>query len=566
MPENVSGVVVDADESKERTSATPLKVWLGLATSLVAAFMQLLDATIVNVALPSIAVDLDAGVSAQLLMVSVYILAFACSLITAARVGDRFGRRRVFLIALSGFVLASLLCGLAQDAGMLVLFRALQGLAAGSMSAQTFAMISGLFPKSKHPKVFGIYGATIGLATISGPLAGGLLIEWDVFEWGWRLIFFVNVPIGILALVLGYRYLVDARAEHIRSLDLVGAGLSAIALFLLIFPLAEGRARGWPGELITMMVLSVPVAAAFVAYELRLQRRGGEPVVTLALFRDRAFSVGAALAFVFFGTLTSLIFTISLTLQFGFGFSALRAGVVTVPWAVGMGIAALSSSTVYERIGNRVLILGMVVFAGSLLALSAILGAEGSDPRWAVLAGPLFVGGIGLGLFVAPLQTVILAGVDPARAGSASGLLPTVQQVGSSIGLAVVGIVFFGLVAGQAPAAVQAERANVVAQLERIGLPENLRGIAADTFVDCARSQLESSTPMATAPQCRPAGASTSAAGPIGDTVEIAYNSTRAAAGAAFSAAQRRVLVIIAVVALAVALASTALPRTTTIR
>jgi len=161
--------------------------------------MQLLDATIVNVALPSIAVDLQAGVSAQLLMVSVYILAFACSLITAARLGDLFGRRVVFLTALSVFVVASLLCGLAQSATMLIVFRGLQGLAAGSMSAQTFAIISGLFPKARHPRVFGIYGATIGLATVSGPLIGGLLIEWNLFDWGWRLIFFVNIPIGIAA-------------------------------------------------------------------------------------------------------------------------------------------------------------------------------------------------------------------------------------------------------------------------------------------------------------------------------------------------------------------------------
>ncbi|MCD2103894.1 MFS transporter [Rhodococcus erythropolis] len=553
------GDAVGADHKGGRRS-TSLTPWLGLATSLAAAFMQLLDATIVNVALPSIAVDLQAGVSAQLLMVSVYILAFACSLITAARLGDLFGRRVVFLTALSVFVAASLLCGLAQSATMLIVFRGLQGLAAGAMSAQTFAIISGLFPKARHPRVFGIYGATIGLATVSGPLVGGLLIEWNLFDWGWRLIFFVNVPIGIAALILGFFHLVDARAEHVRSLDLIGAALSSLALFLLILPLAEGRARGWPAGLVVMLAMSVPVALAFVLYESRLGKRGGDPVLRLELFRDRAFAIGAILAFVFFGTLTSLIFTISLTLQFGFGFSALRAGVMTLPWAVGMGVAAVLSSAVYRMLGNRVLILGMVVFAGSLIALSVILEREGTDPRWLALAGPLLLGGAGLGLFVAPLQTAILATVEPAHAGSVSGLLPTVQQVGSSIGLALIGVVFFSLVAGQAPQAVQGERPEYVAHLEAAGVGPGLVDIAEKAFVDCATSQLASGTPMEVAPQCRDGSAGVGGQS-VQVAVDAAYASTRAAAGEAFLEAQRRVLAIIAAIALGIGLASTALPR-----
>ncbi|MDV8003841.1 MFS transporter [Rhodococcus sp. IEGM 1318] len=554
------GDAVGADQKGGRRS-TSLTPWLGLATSLAAAFMQLLDATIVNVALPSIAVDLQAGVSAQLLMVSVYILAFACSLITAARLGDLFGRRVVFLTALSVFVAASLLCGLAQSATMLIVFRGLQGLAAGAMSAQTFAIISGLFPKARHPRVFGIYGATIGLATVSGPLVGGLLIEWNLFDWGWRLIFFVNVPIGIAALILGFFHLVDARAEHVRSLDLIGAALSSLALFLLILPLAEGRARGWPAGLVVMLAMSVPVGLAFVLYESRLGKRGGDPVLRLELFRDRAFAIGAILAFVFFGTLTSLIFTISLTLQFGFGFSALRAGVMTLPWAVGMGVAAVLSSAVYRMLGNRVLILGMVVFAGSLIALSVILEREGTDPRWLALAGPLLLGGAGLGLFVAPLQTAILATVEPAHAGSVSGLLPTVQQVGSSIGLALIGVVFFSLVAGQAPQAVQGERPEYVAHLEAAGVGPGLVDIAEKAFVDCATSQLASGTPMEVAPQCRRDGSAGAGGQSVQVAVDAAYTSTRAAAGEAFLEAQRRVLAIIAAIALGIGLASTALPR-----
>ncbi|WP_084385489.1 MFS transporter [Rhodococcus sp. WMMA185] len=540
--------------------------WLGLATSLAAVFMQLLDATIVNVALPSIAFDLGASVSAQLLMVSVYTLSFACSLITAARLGDLLGRRRVFLTALAVFVVASLLCGLAQSPMALVLARVLQGLAAGSMSAQTFAIISSLFPKRLHARVLGIYGATIGLATISGPLVGGLLIEWNLYDWGWRLIFFVNLPLGIAALILGYFHLVDAKPEEVRRLDLGGAVLSAVGLFLLIFPLAEGRERGWPTPMVVMLVCSVPVLIGFVVYEYRLGRRGGDPVLRLELFSDRAFALGAAIAFVFFGTLTSLIFTISLTLQFGFGFSALRAGVMTLPWALGTGLAALVSSIVYRRIGNLVLPLGMLLFGGSLIVLAALLQHEGTDPRWSVLAGPLFVGGAGLGLFVAPLQTAILATVEPRNAGSVSGLLPTVQQVGSSIGLAVIGVVFFNLVASQSTAAVQAERPALTAQLADAGVPSALIPRAEETFVRCATEQLGSTSPMKVPEECRSLGSGGAALGASGQliadsAVVAATESTRNAAGEAFLQAERRILWIIAAVAAAIGVASLTLPR-----
>ncbi|MEV0946008.1 DHA2 family efflux MFS transporter permease subunit [Rhodococcus sp. NPDC049939] len=556
-------IVRDAPSAGELGKWAP---WLGLAASLVAVFMQLLDATIVNVALPSIAVDLGASVSAQLLMVSVYTLSFACSLITAARLGDLLGRRRVFLIALAVFVFASLLCGLAQSPIALVVSRALQGLAAGSMSAQTFAIISSLFPKRAHPRVLGIYGATIGLATICGPLVGGLLIQWNLFDWGWRLIFFVNLPVGIAALVLGYLYLADAKPDGNRQLDVGGAVLSAVGLFLLIFPLVEGRERGWPIPIVVMLACSVPVLIAFVVYEYRLGRRGGDPVLRLELFTDRAFSLGAAIAFVFFGTLTSLILTVSLTLQFGFGFSALRAGVMTLPWALGTGLAALASSFVYRRIGNLVLPLGMFLFAGSLIVLAAQLQSEGIDPRWSALAGPLFIGGAGLGLFVSPLQTAILATVQPRNAGSVSGLLPTVQQVGSSIGLAVIGVVFFNLVASQSVDAVQAERPALTAQLAEVGVPPALIPSAEEAFVRCATEQLGSTSPMKVPENCQFMGSGDEDFGTSGQTIAdsaivTATESTRNAAGEAFLQAERRILWTISAVAAVIGVASLTLPR-----
>lgn len=420
--------------------------WLGLAASLAAVFMQLLDSTIVNVALPSIAADLDASASQQLMTVSGYVLAFACTLITAARLGDLYGRRRVFLTAMALFVTASVACGAATGPVWLIAARMVQGLAAGAMSAQTFALISGAFPPSRHGRVFGIYSATMASATMAGPLLGGLLIHWDLFGWGWRLIFYVNVPLGLAALVVGWLHLIDARPPGVRRLDPIGALLSTVGLFLLIFPLIEGRERGWPPALVAMAVASVPVLAAFVLHERRLGRRGGDPVLPLGLFADRAFTRGALLAFAFFGTMSSLVFTVALTLQYGLGFSPLRAGLTTMPWAVGTAVAAALSATVVRRIGNLVLPLGMALFAVSLVALSFEMPALGADPSpWAFVV-PLLVGGSGLGLFLAPLQAAILATVRPANVGAASGLLPTVQQVGNVLGLAAIGAVFFALV------------------------------------------------------------------------------------------------------------------------
>ncbi|MFZ2175762.1 MAG: MFS transporter, partial [Rhodococcus sp. (in: high G+C Gram-positive bacteria)] len=292
-------------------------------------------------------------------------------------------------------------------------------------------------------------------------------------------------------------------------------------------------------------------------------------VLRLELFTDRAFTVGAGIAFVFFGTLTSLIFTIALTLQFGFGFTPLRAGVMTLPWALGTGLAALASAAVYRRIVNLVLPAGMALFSISLVVLAAQLQHEGTDPQFWALAGPLLVGGAGLGLFVAPLQTAILATVDPRKAGSVSGLLPTVQQVGSSIGLAVIGVVFFNLVAAQSVDAVQAERPALSATLSETGVPASVIPRAEETFVRCATEQLGSTSPMKVPDECRNLGAGRgeldSASREIAHSAVVAaQQSTRNAAGEAFLQAERRILWIIAAVAAAIGVASTFLPRRNT--
>ena len=318
-------------QATESQRSEHFAAWLSLTATLIAVFMQLLDVSIVNVALPSISADLGASFSTLQLVITAYTLAFACTLITAARLGDLFGSRKVFLLALTAFTVASVLCGIAQSPTELVGARFLQGFTAAMMLAQTLAIITTTFPAEQRGKVFGIYGATIGMATILGPTLGGALISWNVFGLEWRAIFLVNVPFGIIALIFGYRNLLDSRSDSAQRLDVPGVVLSVLGLFLIVYPLAEGRERGWPLWLVLMLIASAPVLVGFVWYQWRRGRANNSPLLDLVVFRDRAFSVGSLMALLFFSCLISFFFTISLTLQAGFGFTALHSGLTLCP-------------------------------------------------------------------------------------------------------------------------------------------------------------------------------------------------------------------------------------------
>jgi EmrB/QacA subfamily drug resistance transporter len=495
----------DVDQSSGAPSGPSTGAWLTLVATLLAVFMQLLDVSIVNVALPSIAADLGASFSSLQLVITAYTLAFACTLITAARLGDLYGRRKVFLLALASFTVASILCGVSQTSLELEGARVLQGFTAGFMAAQTLAIIATTFPPAQRGRVFGIYGATIGMATILGPTLGGALISWNVLGLQWRAIFLVNVPIGIVALVFGFRNLLDSRSDKAQRLDVPGVVLSAVGLFLLVYPLAEGRERGWPLWLVVMAVASVPVLAAFVLYEKRRGDRDDSPLIELSIFTDRAFAVGSLMALLFFSVLITFFFSVSLTLQAGFGFTALHSGLTTLPFAVGSAVLSASSNTIAQKLGSLVLLLGAGVLAVALTVFAFVLGHEGTTPHWLVLAGPLLLAGAGLGLFIAPLQTVILSGVKQENAGSASGVLPTFQQLGGSVGLAALGVLFFTLIGSAAPQSVTEVRPALVQQLAAVpGLPADAQAQLATTFTRCSAERLASSDPSATPAGCEP--------------------------------------------------------------
>jgi EmrB/QacA subfamily drug resistance transporter len=416
-----------------------------LALLLVGAFMALLDTTIVNVALPSVQDGLGAGSSQLEWVVSGYMLALGLALIPAGRIGDRIGHHRMYVAGLTLFTLASLACGLAQSPGQLIAARVVQGLGAGAFFPAIAALIQLLYAGPARGKAFGALGAVIGLSTALGPLVGGLLIQAAGVEHGWRWVFLVNVPIGLVAVPLAFALLPKDTAHRNRQrVDVVGVALLSAALLALLVPLIEGQRLGWPAWTYGCLALSVLLLAVLAWWLVRLERRGGDPLIPPHLVRDRSFAAGTVLALVYFAGFTSVFFTLSILWQIGLGHSALSAGLVTLPFPAGSLVTAALSDRFSARLGRNVLVLGCAMVAVGLLAVLVILRATSPDPAGWQLALPLLLAGLGNGLFIAPNIDFVLSAVPPPEAGAASGVLNTGQRVGAAIGIAVIGTILFG--------------------------------------------------------------------------------------------------------------------------
>jgi EmrB/QacA subfamily drug resistance transporter len=422
--------------------------WLILFVILAAECMDLLDGTIVNVASPSIRAGLGASLAALQWIAGGYALAFAIGLVTGGRLGDIFGRRRLFLLGVAGFTVASALCGIASSPGMLIGFRLVQGLFAAVMIPQGFGILRQAFPPDEIGKAFGLFGPVIGLSAVLGPVIGGALVDGDLFGTGWRAVFLVNVPIGLIALAGAARLLPESKAAKRPTVDVGGAVLVSLAAGLLVYPLIQGREAGWPAWTFASIAASVLALGAFVVLERRRERDGVSPLVTMSLFRKRAFSAGIVTALVFFAGMVGLILVFTLYLQLGEGFSAIRAGLAMVPWSLGIaGGAGLGAGLLGPRFGRATLHAGLVVMTAGVLGILAVVhGAGQSVSAWA-LAGPELAAGIGMGAMLAPLFDFVLAGVDDDEVGSASGVLNAMQQLGGAIGIAVIGTVFFSAAA-----------------------------------------------------------------------------------------------------------------------
>ena len=421
------------------------KRWLILALVLAVECMDLLDGTIVNVAAPTIRAELGSGLSALQWIAGGYALTFAVGLVTGGRLGDIYGRRRMFLLGVAGFAISSLLCGLAPTSGALIAARLLQGACAAIMIPQGFGIIRAAFGEESG-KAFALFGPVIGLSAVLGPVLGGVLVEADLFGTGWRLIFLVNLPLAIAALVAGARLLPESRAENPPTLDLLGAALATIAAGLLVYPLIQGRETGWPAWTFVSMAAALAVLAVFVAVERRRERAGVSPLVTMSLFRKRAFSGGLACALVFFAGMIGLMLVFSLYLQLGLHFGAAHAGVAFIPWSLGTAVGAgLGAGMLGPRLGRPTLHIGAAVMLAGVLGMLAVVSAAGTGLSVWQIAGPELVAGAGMGMLLAPLFDFVLAGVEDDEVGSASGVLNATQQLAGAIGIAAIGTVFFSV-------------------------------------------------------------------------------------------------------------------------
>jgi len=436
------------------------RAWQALIVLLAGMFMALLDTTIVNVALPSIQNSLSASEATLSWIISGYALAFGLALIPAGRIGDRIGHKWVFFTGLALFTVASLACGLAQDQLQLIVARVVQGLAGGIFVPAVTAVIQLMFPPRFRGKAFAIMGSVIGVSTALGPIVGGLIIEAFGEEHGWRLVFWVNLPIGVVALIAAAVLLpsgtgtkADAGSPASR-IDVVGLLLLSAGLVALLVPLIEGQDQGWPLWTFLVLAAGVLLIVAFAAWEVRVSKRGQSPLVPPHLFSHAAFTGGVILALVYFAAFTSIFFTISILWQTGLGHTALESGLVSIPFAIGSIIASSQSNQLTKRLGRTVLVAGVgLVTIGLVWVWLVLLLTDPADLTNWLLLPPLFIAGLGSGCFIAPNVSFIVATVDRTEAGAASGVVGVMQRVGSAAGIAVVGSVFFGtlVVAGPGP-------------------------------------------------------------------------------------------------------------------
>ncbi|KOX05434.1 MFS transporter [Micromonospora profundi] len=421
--------------------------WQAVGVGLVAAFMTLLDVSIVNVAVPSIDRALHASPSDLQWVLSGYALTFGLVLVPAGRFGDARGRRNAFVLGIGLFTATSALAGLATSPTWLVAARLLQGAAAGVVNPQVTGLIQELFRGPERARPFGLLGATIGISTAVGPLLGGLLIALGGEAHGWRWVFFVNVPVGIIAMILGWRLLPARPPGRIgrRRLDPVGVLLLGVGVVLVLLPLVQEQQWRTPWKW-ALIPAGLAVLVAFGLWERRYARHH-EPLFDLRLFTFQSYTLGSIIALVYFGGFTAIFFIFTLFLQNGLGYSALVAGIAITPFALGSAAASALGGRIVNRFGRPLVAIGLLAVVLGLAATALALHLWPHAPAPLVTAGPLLVAGIGSGLVIAPNQTLTLAQVPVPQAGSGAGMLQTGQRIGAAAGIAAVGSMFFSSLA-----------------------------------------------------------------------------------------------------------------------
>jgi EmrB/QacA subfamily drug resistance transporter len=419
-----------------QTLATKHSPWIILTALCLGFFMILLDTTIVNVAIPQMSAHLNAGLSDVLWILNAYILVYAVLLITAGRLGDLYGPKQLFLLGLVVFTAASAACGLAQNPTQMIVFRIVQGLGGALLTPQTLSTITMIFPPEKRGAAFGLWGAVAGVSTVAGPTVGG----WLVTDYSWRWIFFVNVPVGIVTLVLAAVVMPNIKLNRRHKLDIPGVVLSTASLFLITYGLIEGQSHNWSkvwGPITIPEVIGAGVVLLAIFIYMQYLERRGEPLVPFSLFSDRNFStMNFVVAAIGFGML-GLFLPLTIYLQSVLGLTALQAGLVTAPMSLISMVVAPIAGRFADRVGGKwILFAGVALFAGGMGIL--ISSAHVGSSRLHLLPG-LIVAGFGLGMTFAPLQTIAMRDVEPRMAGAASGVINTTRQLGAVIGSAAAG-------------------------------------------------------------------------------------------------------------------------------
>ncbi|MFG2339554.1 MFS transporter [Streptomyces yangpuensis] len=414
-----------------------------LAVVLTAELMNALDGSVVYTALPTIAADTGAGTAALQWIHAAYALTFAVGLITGGRLGDLYGRKRIFLVGTAVFTLASLLCGVATGPELLIAARVLQGVAAAAMVPQVLATLHVTFDEGSRAKVFGLYGTVMSLGSVAGPVLGGVLTQADLFGLSWRPIFLINLPIGIAAVILGRRHIAESRDHITRRLDPLGMFLSALGLLLITLPLTVGGEHGWPAWSFAAMTAGLLVLAVFVSQQKSKMRKDGSPLVVLSLFAGRAFSAGLAIQLAF-GLLSGVFFlSWALFMQDGLGLMPGQAAIGFVAASLGeMGGAWLAMSLV-ARYGRAVPQAGALLAATALAGYHHLIATEGTGMGAVLAAFPMLAVGLGLGMIGAPLADLTLGKVAHKDAGAASGLFNTATQLGIALGTALTTVILF---------------------------------------------------------------------------------------------------------------------------
>jgi EmrB/QacA subfamily drug resistance transporter len=427
------------------TAAGDPRRWLALPVLLTGAFLPPLDFFIVNVALPSIRASLNASSAELQFVISAYAATYAVFLITGGRLGDLYGRRRMFLLGISGFTLASLVCGLAGSPQMLLAGRMLQGMAAAALAPQVLASIRVMFPPAEQSRALGLYVATFGIAATLGQLLGGVLISGHWWGLGWQLIFLVNLPVGLAALIGGLSLLHESREARALKLDLGGVALLSMALGLLVYPLVEGREQGWPAWTYVTLMASVMMFVLFVCYELHVTKRGGSPLIDVQLFREGDFALGILITLGFYLT-SAFVLTYAVYLQSGLQHSALQAGLATVPFTLGYFVGSIFAARVIEALGHRTLPLSCGLQALGFGIVVAVI--THTLPHRLLFPG-LTIAGLGFGVAMPSLIRVVISGVETHHAGLASGMVITALQISAALGVAIIGGVFYSALNGR---------------------------------------------------------------------------------------------------------------------